>query len=116
MDVHQALSKGPPERFDGSCIVCLEGTDTALGFRGPQEFAAAGLQVLGVPSDQAGATIELLQREEPRDPDWSEWAFRVCVRCWKKAGIPGIPEPVLAVVGADISTVTYTGPPMGEES
>jgi hypothetical protein len=44
--------------YDGSCIVCLEGTDTGLAFRGSAEWSTAGLMVLGVPQDQATAIVQ----------------------------------------------------------
>lgn len=71
----------------GSCIACLNGTDTALGFRGDLEWAAAGLTALGVPEDQAVATVE--NTELPVDEAGRvEAVFQVCASCAAKAGMP----------------------------
>ena len=47
--------------YAGSCVSCLSGTDTALAFEGEIEWLAAVLINLGVPHDQAVATV--------RDPE-----------------------------------------------
>lgn len=43
--------------YTGSCVVCLNGCDTALAFVGEAEWSVAGLTVLGIPSDQAQTMV-----------------------------------------------------------
>lgn len=43
-----------------SCLICLTGTDTGLAFVGEAEWAIAGLNVLGVPMDQAPAVFDAM--------------------------------------------------------
>lgn len=80
---------------DGSCIACYTPTDTALGCRGEPEWQAAFLVTLGVPHDEAIATVERWQPPE-------DSIYQVCAACAKKAGFP---KPVLALAGAEIPTV-----------
>ena len=94
------MSKVGPKDYEGSCIACLRGTDTALGFRGPQEWFAAGLIRLGLPDDQAVATVESILLEEGQDPDWGEWMVRVCKSCADKVGM----QVALAIVGGALPT------------
>jgi hypothetical protein len=43
--------------YRGSCVVCMQGTDTGLVFRGPAEFAIAGLVRMGVPQAQGAILV-----------------------------------------------------------
>ena len=71
--------------YTGTCVACLRGTDTALAFRGPAEWAAAGLVRLGLPMAEAIATIEAFPGMV--EADGATRMFRVCERCAHKAGM-----------------------------
>ena len=44
--------------YNGSCIVCFHGTDTALAFEGEAEWVIAGLVTLGIPTEfEAGVMM-----------------------------------------------------------
>lgn len=43
--------------YRGSCVACMQGTDTGLAFVGDARFAAAGLTALGIPDDQVQFTL-----------------------------------------------------------
>ena len=85
----------------GSCIVCLHGTDTALAFRGSVEWVAAGLCALGVPADQAVATV----RYAPTLIDGEgrvTATYQVCGRCAQQTVFP---RPGLVYAGAQVPCV-----------
>lgn len=90
---------------EGSCIVCLTGTDTGLGFRGCSDWVKGGLAVLGVPVDQATATIDSMDLP-PDELGRAEATFRVCASCSAKAGMP---DPVLLLAGASVLTLEQRG-------
>lgn len=69
--------------FEGSCIACLTGTDTGIGIGGDAEWKAAALTVMGVPMDQAVATINALI-EDHQIPDGTCVVMRVCAACAAK--------------------------------
>lgn len=87
-----------------SCIVCFQGTDTALAFRGSPEWCVAGLLVLGVPKDQAYATFELCH---PNPPELMTVTYRVCASCASRSG--RVPEPKLTIPGAEIPALCEPG-------
>jgi hypothetical protein len=86
-----------------SCVACLTGTDTALGFVGEAEWAIAGLQRLGLPPDQAASTVSYGTGCEPGNvPDGRfQLVVRVCGSC---AGAAGFPVG-LAAVGENIPAI-----------
>jgi hypothetical protein len=54
--------------YGQSCVVCLRGTDTGLGFGpGAAEWAVAGLLLLGLSEDEAGALISSATGSAPGD-------------------------------------------------
>jgi hypothetical protein len=61
--------------YQGSCIVCMHGTDTALAIRGPAEATAGFLVVCGVPMEEAIAHVEMFPSDD------GVWKFRVCEAC-----------------------------------
>lgn len=86
----------------GSCIVCLHGTDTALGFVGSIEWVCAGLMNLGVPDAEAVATVE----NSPIPVDGSgrfHAVYRVCSACVSETNLPA---PSLIYNGGEITTIT----------
>ncbi|QSM01784.1 hypothetical protein PROPHIGD11-1_16 [Mycobacterium phage prophiGD11-1] len=87
-----------------SCIVCFQGTDTALAFYGSPEWCVAGLMTLGVPGDQAMATFESCH-PNPSDP--MTVTYRVCSSCVERAGC--LPEPKLTIPGFEIPAVYQPG-------
>jgi hypothetical protein len=54
--------------YEGSCTVCLKGTDSGLGFHGPAEWVLAGMKVLGVPEDETLGTLAEAVNENRPDP------------------------------------------------
>lgn len=100
----------PTPGLDGSyrdtCVVCLRGTDSGVVFYGEPEWAVAGLDVLGVPEDQA-PTIVVNSIGDPVNntvPDGVvAFPVKVCAECaeaspWTPgpfpAGAPVIPPAV----------------------
>lgn len=89
----------------GSCIACLTGTDTALGFRGDIDWVAGGLVALGVPTEQAIATVE--NSDIPVNLYGQfEAIFQVCTNCCTKSSLPA---PVLIHSGVSVPTLEQPG-------
>ncbi len=81
--------------YSGSCVACLQGTDTALAFRGEPEWLIAGLTRLGIPDDQATVMVSQgLGSPAGQVPDVNtvELAFRVCQKC-----VDGSPFPAVGI-------------------
>jgi hypothetical protein len=82
----------PPPAFNGtyedSCLVCLQGTDAALDFRGDAEWMVAGLTVLGIGYDEVASMISRAHGCDvglvPKD--LLTMTFRVCESCVTKSG------------------------------
>jgi hypothetical protein len=89
----RARMKVPPPglqgTYEGSCVVCLQGCDTGLAFRGEAEWAIAGLLNLGIPQDQAAATLEAFTGSEPgMVPNGIITVpVRLCEVCLAKSGL-----------------------------
>lgn len=83
----EARGGGLDGSYAGSCVVCLRGTDTGLAFVGEAVFAAEGLNALGLPVEQAVATIQVFAEQEMgcargTMPEGEQtWVFRVCQDC-----------------------------------
>jgi hypothetical protein len=77
--------------FTGSCIACMTGTDTGVAFIGDTYFQAAGLVALGVPIEEASATIS----EFPAPFD-QPMQVRVCQDCADRSKIRGLRVGLLA--------------------
>lgn len=78
-----------------SCIACLTPSRTALGYRGTLEGHVAFLVVLGVPMEEAVATVEEfgarpVDIDSERPARWDQ-VYGVCGRCAQ--AIAGMPEP-----------------------
>jgi hypothetical protein len=103
----------------GSCVVCLEGTDTGLAIVGDAEYAAAGLAAMGVPITEAIATIAVyaeraLGFDQGTVPTGKQtWVLRVCRDCADRGEgfaavsliVPGASLP--AYSQADLSPLTW---------
>ena len=78
--------------YTGSCVVCLNGTETAVAFEGEAEWVIAGFTVLGVMSDQSRATLAESAPERWQDGKVPAGrvteAVRVCGDCAGRAGFP----------------------------
>ena len=76
-----------PPVLDGtyrdSCVVCLQGCDTHLGFRGEAEWCIAGFHVLGMPGEEAVQLVEYVTGHAPgQGPDGIiTTVARVCEAC-----------------------------------
>lgn len=73
------------ERFHGTCIVCFKPeSKNVVAFAGSGEWAAAGLVALGVPQDQAIATVEMYPPSAQEGFD-SVACFLVCATCARRS-------------------------------
>ena len=86
--------------YNGSCVVCLRGTDTALAFTGEAEWLVAGLVNLGIPDDPACLMVEEFFKEQGAKPGMvldgeHTMPVQVCAECVSKSAAdfpaPGIP-------------------------
>lgn len=112
MDRRESICKAsgvdlpPPNlqgNYKGSCLVCLQGTDTGLAFSGHAEWLIAGVEMLGVPKDQSVATVEGFFAEKGAQPgmvlDGEYTMFvRVCAACVERAPA-NFPSPGVAAFG-----------------
>lgn len=98
-----AFGLAPHLGQSGSCIVCLRGTDTALAFRGDVNEIAAGLVAIGVPIRDAIATVQAYPPEA--DAAGPHYTVRVCSTCVRQ-NAPRLPEPALAIPGAEIPCIS----------
>ena len=93
----------PTPGLDGtyrdSCVVCLQGTDTALALTGEAEWVIASLVALGIPSDQATVLVSSVTGCDPGKVPIGDFTlvFRVCAGC-------------AATVGAHVGMVIPDGP------
>lgn len=85
----------------GSCIVCITGTDTGIAFGGSIEWLAAGLVALGVPTEEAIATITSSVDGRSRR---STLTVRVCAKCARKSALSV--TPALIYVGGQIPCIS----------
>lgn len=76
----------------GTCITCIQPTDTGLAFVGEAEWILAGFHVLGIPQDQALATLadgDPRFRPVGKVPNGRVTiALRVCGDCANRAKFP----------------------------
>ncbi|WP_158883974.1 hypothetical protein [Amycolatopsis anabasis] len=88
--------------YRGACTVCGRGTDTALVLLGEAEFVLAGLVALGLPANEALATLAVGTGHEPTLESGGGMAVtapagvfplavRVCGGCASKAGLEAWP-------------------------
>ncbi len=85
--------------YSGTCIACLKPTDTGLGVRGEAEWHAAFLINLGIPQDEATATVS---DGTGLVPDGVyERAYQVCRGC----APAHFPVPALALPGSSLPAV-----------
>lgn len=79
-----APAPGINNTYDGACVVCYRGTDTGVAFDCDADFAMAALTMLGVPMDQAIATVQRVHATQmnPNKP----WAVHLCRRCAARSG------------------------------
>lgn len=89
---HHRPDELPPAGLDGSysgsCIICLQGTDTGVGFRGEAEWIAAAIVRLGVNDAKiAGAMVSLATGCKPGEvPDGiTTGAVTICEDCFEQS-------------------------------
>ena len=88
--------------FTGTCVACINPTDTALGFRGTPEWCIAGLMCLGVPQTQAEHMVDTEYGDAfGRLPDPLAMVIRVCVECVEDLQ-PKFPRPGLFLPGHEV--------------
>jgi hypothetical protein len=94
---------------EGSCIVCLTETDTALGFAGEPEWLVASLVQVGVPDDQAVVIVnrrDLAARHPESFPEHGMgMVVQVCANCVERSGQP-LPRPTVLFPAMDVPFVT----------
>jgi hypothetical protein len=76
--------------YEGSCVSCLRGTDTAIGLRGEAEWMIAFLVAkLQMPMEEAVTTFSVATGCDPGNVPSGEFAVRVtlCKECAGKAGL-----------------------------
>lgn len=91
----------------GSCVVCGQGTDTALGVDGEAEWHVAALQMLGIPAAEApdvlasatGAPAGMARTGRFKMP------ILVCAECVSKSVFHPRLAPVLYVEGNMLPTI-----------
>ncbi len=89
------------------CTVCFTGSDSAIAFKGSLEYCAAGLVALGIPTNEAIATVQTFP--PPFDDEGTATLIvRVCERCCAEHGLA---KPGLAYIGAKIPTYCQNGVP-----
>lgn len=99
--------------YQGSCVVCLHGTDTALAFVGEAEWLVAGLDVLGIPDDEADIMVAEFFEGKGADPGKvldgeHKMAVQVCAGCVAKAK-PNFPAPGIPAFGVpDIRQIPWS--------
>lgn len=87
-----------PNLVSGPCIVCGQGTDTALVFEGDAHWAAAGVMVLGVPQAEAMALVEATWDEGIPLDEVVVQPVRVCAPCVARCRA-SFPTPRNALLG-----------------
>lgn len=88
----ERVTAGLQGTYDGTCVACLQPTDTGLGFEGEAEWIIAGLTLLGVGQDEA---LQTLASADPRFRPVGKVpigtvkvVFRVCGACAGKRNFP----------------------------
>lgn len=90
----------PSGPLTGSCVSCLQGTDTGLTVIGEPEFIVYALELLGVPPEQGRALFCAWCGTEPDlVPDCvMTVVLRVCAACASRSQVE-LPEPQLLLPG-----------------
>lgn len=89
-----------------SCIMCGQGTDTAIAVVGPPEFHAVILARLGMPDAQAIACVNLAVDKGQHPDDTTPGYVRVCATCCAAAELS---QPGLMIEGGEVPV--YQVPP-----
>jgi hypothetical protein len=95
--------------YDGSCIACLRGTDSALGFQGEAEWIiAAIMHITGDPMEQAAETFRQVSGSAPGEvPDGIQThVLRLCTECAARTSLPV--APVALTTDAEVPTLTQS--------
>lgn len=103
----EPIQPGLQGSYRGTCVICLQPTDTALGFRGGPEWLAAGLMTLGMTDREA---IAVYEQGPPRD----EMPVRVCRAC-VRACPADFPDPVPIIDGAELPCIGQPGYAGGDD-
>jgi hypothetical protein len=76
--------------YEGSCVICMQGCDTAFALQGEAEWAIAGLMTLGIPDiDEASAVVSKGTGSDPgMVPNGViTVVVRCCESCMSKSGL-----------------------------
>ena len=102
-------SPGLDGTYNGTCVACLRATDTALGVRGVPEWHAGFLVAVGLPEQEADATVSRFLAELAAGGGYRveageyDMVYRVCGRCASR--VPSLPAPVLVIPGNPVPTI-----------
>jgi hypothetical protein len=98
----------------GSCVVCGNGTDTALAVEGEAEWHIALLIELGVPEAEAPDVVSAGTNSDPGKVPAGRFkaVYRVCAACVERAPAD-FPAPVLFVEGGTMPMIVQ--PPEDQE-
>lgn len=86
--------------YAGSCIACMQPTDTGLSVTGEPEWHAAFLLNIGIPRNEAIAIVE--RWPAPDESDDRLRVYRVCAACAAKGRFP---KPQLAIDGGNVPNI-----------
>jgi hypothetical protein len=91
----------------GSCIVCGQGTDTAVGVRGEAEWHVAFMMQLGIPYDQANATHSFATGAAPGHVlDGIHTSHvRVCADCFANSPFYPKVKPALYIESGELPVI-----------
>ena len=84
------LEAGLKGNYEGSCVSCLRGTDTAVGLTGEAEWMIAFFVAkLQLPIEEAVTMFSLATGCDPGKAPSGEFAVRItlCKECAEKAGL-----------------------------
>jgi hypothetical protein len=86
----------------GSCVVCGQGTDTAVGSVGEAEWHIAFLMMLGIPDDQA---TKIIAPSGSVSDGVYKSLVRVCADCFAKSPFHPKVKPALYVEGGELPLI-----------
>jgi len=93
----------------GSCIVCGQGTDTAVGVRGEAEWHIAFLTQIGIPYGQSAAMhaeeMGFVSPQSVAADGTYATHVRVCADCFAKSPFHPKVKPALYVEGGELPLI-----------
>lgn len=93
--------------YKGSCVACLQGTDSGVALVGEAEWLVAAIAFITKdPIEVAQKSVEVLMGWSPGMVASGECSMtiRVCEPCASKVGLP---KPVLLIPGQEVPTMWH---------